>query len=127
MTKIKEGIIDALSENDCFLSKQELIEKLKSKKIKPARSTIYRELRFLIANRIIIKNTIKGIDYFEIPQNYHYHLICLKCGKISQVRINNFLKNLEKQIAKQNNFNIIYHSFNIYGYCHQCQTYLSKK
>jgi len=121
LTKTKKAIIDVLSQNRCFLSKQELVKKLKIEKIKPNRSTIYRELQFLTKNNIIIKNTIAGMDYYEIPQDHHHHLVCLSCNSISKVEIGNHLEKQEKQIAKQNNFNIVNHSLEFYGYCHKCQ------
>jgi Fe2+ or Zn2+ uptake regulation protein len=121
LTKIKKALIDVLFTNHCLLSKQELVEKLKVKKIKPDRSTIYRELQFLTKNNIILKNTIAGVDYYEIPQDHHHHLVCLSCNSITKVEIGNHLKKQEKQIAKQNNFNIINHSIEFYGYCHKCQ------
>lgn len=121
MTKTKKAIINFLSENHCLLSKQELIEKLKANKIKPNRSTIYRELQFLTKNNIVIKNTIAGVDYYEIPQDHHHHLVCMKCNSINKVEIGNHLEKQEKQIAKQNKFNIINHSLEFYGHCHKCR------
>jgi Fe2+ or Zn2+ uptake regulation protein len=121
MTKIKKAIIDILSENNCLLSKQELVDKLKAKKIRPNRSTIYRELQFLTKNNIIIKNTIASVDYYEIPQDHHHHLVCLSCNSISEVKIGNHLEKQEKQIVKQKKFNIINHMLEFYGYCHKCQ------
>lgn len=121
LTKAKKTIIDVLSENHCLLSKRELAEKLKTKKIKPDRSTIYRELQFLTKKNIVIKNTIAGIDYYEIPQGHHHHLVCMGCNSISRVDIGNHLEKQEKKIAKQNKFNIINHSLEFYGYCHKCQ------
>lgn len=120
LTKNKKAIIDVLSENYCLLSKQKLVEKLKEKKIKPDRSTIYRELQFLTKNSVIIKNTISGTDYYEILQDHHHHLVCMSCNSINRVEIGNHLEKQEKQIAKQNKFNIINHSLEFYGYCHKC-------
>ncbi len=127
LTKTRKAIVDVLSNNQCLLSKQKLVEKLKVKKIKPDRSTIYRELRFLTKDNIIIKNTIAGVDYYEIPQDHHHHLVCLNCNSISKVKIGSHLEKQEKQIAKQNKFNIINHSLEFYGYCHKCQAKLIKE
>lgn len=121
LTKTKKAIIDILSANDCFLTKTELVKKLNCKKVKPDRSTIYRELRFLTKNNIVIKNTISGTDYYEIPQDHHHHLVCLNCNSIDKIDIGNHLEKQEKQIAKQNEFNIINHSLEFYGYCRNCQ------
>jgi len=120
LTKIKKAIIGLLSENHCLLSKQELVAKLKAKKIYPNRSTIYRELQFLTNNGVVIKNTICGTDYYEIPKDRHHHLICLKCKTIDMIKMDNNLEKQEKKISKQNKFNIINHSLEFYGYCHKC-------
>ena len=121
LTHIKKAIVDVLSEKHCFLSKQALNETLRRKKIKPDRSTMYRELHFLIQNNIIIKNTIAGVDYYEIPQDHHHHLVCMHCHAISKVEIGNHLKNQEKEIAEHNKFTVINHSLEFYGYCQKCQ------
>ena len=75
----------------------------------------------LTTNNIVIKNTIAGIDYYEIQQDHHHHLVCVSCNSISKVEIGNHLEKQEKQIAKQNKFNIIHHSLEFYGYCQKCQ------
>ena len=125
LTKTKKAIIDILSESHCFLTKQELISKLKIRKIKPNRSTIYRELQFLTKNNIVIKNTISGVNYFEMPQGHHHHLVCMGCNSITKVEIGNYLEKQEKQIAKRNKFNIINHSLEFYGYCYKCQAHFN--
>lgn len=121
LTKTKKEIINILSLSCCFLTRTELVEKLKTKKISPNRSTIYRELQFLTKNNIVTKNTISGVDYYEIPQDHHHHLVCLGCGLIKKIEIKNHLKKQEKKIAQENRFDIINHSLEFYGYCQKCQ------
>jgi len=121
LTKTKKAIIDILSSSRCLLKKTELVEKLKSKKINPDRSTIYRELQFLTKTNIITKNSISGIDYYEMPRDHHHHLICIGCDSINRVEANSHLEKQEKQIVKQKKFRIINHSLEFYGYCHKCQ------
>lgn len=122
LTKIKKAIVDILAEDRCLLAKAELLKKLKIKRINPDRSTVYRELQFLMENNIIVKNTILGVDYYEILQNHHHHhLVCMGCNSISKVEMNNHLKKQEQQITKQNKFNIVNHSLEFYGYCHKCK------
>jgi Fe2+ or Zn2+ uptake regulation protein len=120
LTKTRNAIIEVLSENHCFLTKDEIVRKLHSKKIKPDRSTLYRELVFLTKNQIVRKNTINGIDYFEIPQDHHHHLVCVSCNSIQSIDMGSHLEKQEKQIAKQNKFDIINHSLEFYGYCRNC-------
>jgi Fe2+ or Zn2+ uptake regulation protein len=46
LTKTRKAIIEILSDNHCFLTKAEIVQKLQDKKIKPDRTTFYRELLF---------------------------------------------------------------------------------
>jgi Fur family ferric uptake transcriptional regulator len=98
---------------------------LKAKNIKPDRSTVYRELQSLTKNNIIIKSTILDVDYYEIPQDHHHHLVCLNCQQISSVKMDNHLEEQEKILAKQNKFSIVSHSLEFYGYCHECQNIIN--
>jgi Fe2+ or Zn2+ uptake regulation protein len=122
LTKIKKAIVNILSEDRCLLSKTELVKKLKIKNICPDRSTIYRELLLLTKNSVIIKNTIFGVDYYEIPEDHHHHLVCIGCNSINKVGIGNHLVNQEKIIAEKNKFEIINHSLEFYGYCVHCKS-----
>lgn len=122
LTKFKKAITDVLSQSHCLLTKHDLVNQLKAINIKPNRSTIFRSLGFLTKHNVIIKNTIAGIDYYEIPKDHHHHLVCIGCKSISKVEFGNHLIKQEKQIAKQNKFNIVNHSLEFYGYCHKCQT-----
>ncbi len=121
LTKIRKMIIAVLVKNQCLLSRKSLLAKLKKAQIKPDRSTLYRELQFLIRIGLVKRNNLDGVDYYEIPQDHHHHLVCVSCNSISKVAIGNHLEKQEKQIAKQNKFNIINHSLEFYGYCQKCQ------
>lgn len=123
ITKIRSEIIKITSKKNCLISSTDLLSCLSKINIHPNRSTIYRELQFLTKNNVILKNTISGVDYYEMPHDHHHHhhLICMNCNSIIKVEMSNHLEEQEKQIAKQNKFNIINHSLEFYGYCHKCQ------
>jgi len=126
LTKTRKTIINVLLQNHCLLSKQELAKKLEVKNIKPNRSTIYRELRFLTRNNIIIKSAIAGVDYYEIPKDHHHHLVCMNCNSIDKVEAGDNLEKQEKSIEKNNKFKIINHSLEFYGLCNKCQKLATK-
>ena len=121
LTKVRKELVRILLEEKCLISQTKILTKLYNKGTIPNRSTVYRELQFLMKNNILIKNTLAGIDYYEIPQDHHHHLVCLGCNLISKVKLDTHLGKQEKKLAKQNNFNIINHSLEFYGYCHKCQ------
>jgi Fur family ferric uptake transcriptional regulator len=121
LTKIRKEIIRILFESACLLSGGDILAKLKKIEIRPNRSTMYRELVFLTQNNIAVKNRIAGVDYFEIPKDHHHHLVCISCRAIQKVDIGNHLEKHEKQLSRENQFKIINHSLEFYGYCRNCQ------
>lgn len=121
ITKLRGKILQILSQTDCLLSQSEIITHLHTAKLNPNRSTIFRELLFLTKRNIVIKHTLSDTDYFEIPQDHHHHLVCLKCHAITKITIGNLLQNQEKKIAKQFDYTIINHSLEFYGYCRHCR------
>ena len=121
ITTIRKKILRILSEKGCLVSQEKILANLKKQNQKPNRSTIFRELLFLTKNNIVLKNTISGIDYYEIPHEHHHHIVCLKCKSIKKIDIGNCLEKQEKLVEKRNNFIIINHSLEFYGYCHKCR------
>jgi Fur family ferric uptake transcriptional regulator len=102
------------------MSLAHLRAELKERSLKPDRSTLFRELIYLSKHAIAVKNTISGVDYYEIPHDHHHHLVCLGCNSIDKIDIGNHLEKQEKSIAKQSEFTVINHSLEFYGYCKDC-------
>lgn len=121
VTKTRQAILEILWQNQCLLSNAQIKEKLARKKIYPDRSTLFRELVFLAKNRIIRKDVISGTNYYEIRQDHHHHLVCLKCNHIIKVKLGHHLKREEKRLEQQNQFKITGHLLNFYGFCQKCR------
>ena len=121
LTKIRKAIIEILFKSPCLLSSSNITSRLKVRKIRPNRSTMYRELVFLVRNDIITKNTIAHKDYFELPRDHHHHLVCVNCNSIQKVVIGKHLQKHEEKIEKENEFKIINHSLEFYGRCRNCR------
>ena len=121
LTKTRKAIVEILFDSGCLLSSSDIISRLKKRKIRPDRSTMYRELIFLAQNDIIVKNTIANKDYFELPKDHHHHLVCVDCNSIQKVIIGDHLQKQEKKIEKESHFQIISHSLDFYGRCRNCQ------
>ena len=121
LTKTRKALLRILAEGHCLMSSSDIRAKLAQQSINPNRSTLFRELIFLVKHSIVVKNTIAGTDYYEIPNDHHHHLVCLECNSIDKVSIGNHLSAQEKQIAEENNFSVRSHSLEFYGYCKNCQ------
>jgi Fur family ferric uptake transcriptional regulator len=121
LSKARKAIIEILFQSPCLLSTSDILAKLKSRKIQPDRSTMYRELLFLAKNNIITKETIAEKDYFELPTDHHHHLVCTSCNAIKKVVIGKHLHKEEKQLEKDNEFVITNHSIEFFGLCRNCR------
>ena len=85
-------------------------------------ATVYRILSSFEANKIITKHNFgneQAIYELSSVGEHHDHLICLFCGQVIEF-INEQIEELQRAIARQNNFELFSHSLNIYGRCQRC-------
>jgi Fe2+ or Zn2+ uptake regulation protein len=121
LSRVRLAVLDIFIDSGCVVSENKIVEKLAEQKIKPNRSTIYRELTFLCREKFINKSVLAGEEYFELAGDHHHHLICLGCQSIRKIELDHHLEHQEKEIAEKNNFKNIKHSLEFYGYCQECQ------
>lgn len=121
VTKNRKAILATLKNDNCLMSKKDIVRHLHKKKYFPDRTTIYRELTFLTKNGFVLKNNISGVDYYEMPDAHHHHLVCLDCKCVERVDMQNHLNRHEKIIEKHHRFRIVSHTLEFFGYCKNCQ------
>jgi len=111
LTKVRSQIIKTFNNTNKPLSALDLIRKIVANK-----TTIYRELDFLINLGII--NSVDfgdGLKRYELKSlDHHHHMVCLTCKRIIDVNINE-----EFNIPKD--FKVIRHSLEFFGFCSGCQ------
>ena len=92
-----------------------------AQKINP--STIYRNLDILTTAGLIRQISLNdGISRYElITDHHHHHLICLSCGETSVFELCPF-QEINEFINRNTDFKPVEHRFEIYGYCHSCQS-----
>ncbi len=126
MTSQREAILDILiSRQDEHLNADEIYIATKNQFPDIGLATVYRTLDLFSQLDIINKLEFgdAGCRYEFNPnydKHYHHHLICLKCGKINEVK-DDSLDALEEKIAYKSGFKITDHSLRFYGYCKTCQ------
>lgn len=86
------------------------------KKVKVNKTTIYRELNFLLG-----KNLIQEVDLLDGKKRYegtdsghHHHLVCISCNDVKDV-------DFEENFDLPGDFSVIKHSLEFFGYCKNCQ------
>ena len=122
-TKIRTSIINFFLDAKLPLSASDLLDFFENDKTTVNKTTVYRELEFLVKN-----NVIKEIEFGDRKKRYeldtgdhHHHLICLNCNKVQEIELESDLTSEEKKIEKEKDFQIVNHSLEFFGYCKNCQ------
>lgn len=123
ITKVRSGIVGQFTEAKSPLSAKDLLDYFHSIGLKINKTTVYRELAFLLT-----ENVIKEIEFGEGQKRYeledfkhHHHLICLKCRKVEDIELKTDLDKEEARFLKENGFKVVNHSLEFFGYCKNCQ------
>lgn len=120
ITKTRLAVIKMLFTTP--LTSGEIALKLKHQKINVNRTTIYRELLFLVNNKIARTfQNANGDKYYEISNQHHHHLICTKCNVIKEISHCPELKKQEKNLSKKEKFKITGHALEFFGLCPKCK------
>lgn len=126
LTTQRRAILDVIVKNHSkHLSPEEVYDIVKVKYPEIGIATVYRTLQLLEKLNIIYRvNFDDGYNRYELnhdsENHHHHHLICLKCGKVMEVKLD-LLETLENEIEKENGFKIIDHNVKFFGYCANCQ------
>lgn len=123
ITPAREQIINTFNKSTSPISAIDLLEALEKLDNKVNKTTVYRELDFLLE-----KNLVREVEFGEGRKRYelntgthHHHLVCRKCKKVEDVDLKTDLSSEEKLIEKETGFKIESHSLEFFGYCKNCQ------
>jgi len=88
-------------------------------------ATVYRTLTMFENIGIVVKLDLDdGFGRYELARRNedhgHHHLICSKCGSVSEVK-EDLLESLEEQILLKNDFLVKDHRVKFYGLCGKCR------
>ena len=122
ITLIRREVLNFILKNNNPLSSLEIQKLLLRKKISANKTTIYRELEFLKSQGLIDEVHFSDkIRRYEVSIGHHHHAVCLKCGRVEHIKLEEELLKAQKIIEKKNKFKIVNHSLEFYGFCHNCQ------
>lgn len=93
-----------------------------------APSSVYRNLDVLERSGVVDRLASSGdYAYFEFAEpllSHHHHLICIDCGAIEDVRIDDDVEELVDQslaeAADRAGFTPLRHNLDLHGYCARC-------
>lgn len=118
MTKNAELILEIINGSDEHLTAEQIYLKLNEQNEKAALATVYNNLNYLYENDLIRKVSVEGY-----PDRYdrtirHDHLICKKCGKISDIALEDMTEKLRRAVGED----IISYDLKINYICEECRS-----
>ncbi len=123
ITNVRRGLIEIFGTTQQPLSAIQILNFLKDRSLDVNKTTVYRELDFLMANEVISElDLLDGMKRYELrhANHHHHHLVCTSCQKIQCVEMNNDLDEVESRIKSRYHFNVKVHVLEFFGLCSKC-------
>lgn len=84
-------------------------------------ATIYRVLTQFEQAGILLRHHFEtGKAVYELNWGYHHHIVCVKCGKITEFQ-NEEIERMQDKIAEENGYEVVDHVLYMYGVCGDCR------
>ncbi len=120
----REVILETLYNSDEHLTPEALHQLIQKQRpeLKTGIATIYRTLSRLEDSDMVTSLSFgaQGKKYELGAKDHHDHMICTKCGEITEF-VDDEIERRQEKIAAEFGFQIKDHSMQIYGICKNCQ------
>lgn len=123
LTAVRRTLVDLFICNESPIDVESIATYLDKKGLFPNKTTIYRELEFLLEQDIIHDVDFgEGKKRYEIASSHHHHLICTNCKAIEGVHIEEAgIEHEEGKLLKLKGFKVTRHMLEFFGLCKKCQ------
>ena len=125
----REVILEMLYSSDEHLTPESLHHLIQEKHpdLNTGIATVYRTLSLLEDSDMVTSLSFgaQGKKYELGAKDHHDHIICTKCGTISEF-VDDEIETRQKKIAEELGFIMQEHSMQIYGICLACQSKMKK-
>lgn len=123
LTGQRKIILDAFLNIETHVTAEELYDIIKKDNPEVGVATVYRTLKILceagLANEVKFSDRSTRYEHL-FDHEHHDHLICIKCGKYTEVR-DQEIEDLQQKLAQKNKFQILRHRMELYGICEDCR------
>ncbi|QQS15596.1 MAG: transcriptional repressor [Candidatus Moraniibacteriota bacterium] len=118
----RDAILDTFMNAGKPLSVPGIITSLSAKGTSVNKTTVYREIETLKkigrVREVFFRN---DTALYEFAGDHHHHLVCVSCGDVREVRLNESLEQEENRLARRERFTILDHSLEFFGMCERCR------
>ena len=99
MTKNARYILEIINNSTEHLTTEQIYLRLREKNAKAVLATVYNNLSSLYEQGLIRKVCVEGCPDRYDKTVRHDHLVCKKCGKLSDITLEDPTERLQKQIG----------------------------
>lgn len=118
MTNLNQNILEMIRNSEGHLTAEEAFLLAKKKKIDVSIASIYRILAKLADDGLISRFSVAGKpDVFDKTLEEHEHLVCSKCGRVTDIHISD----LKKKLVKETGVEISDYELTINYICEDCK------
>lgn len=117
MTKNASYILEMINNSHSHLTAEQIYLQLKEKNQAVVLSTVYNNLSYLYKEGLIRKIPVEGYPdrYDKILR--HDHLVCRKCGQLSDILLEDLTEKLQNQLG----ISMLSYDLKIHYICEACQ------
>jgi Fe2+ or Zn2+ uptake regulation protein len=125
VTPLRECLIGIFLNSTRPLSAAEIITSLKKHKLTPNKSSVYRELDFLLElkhiNEIDVLEGMKRYEWRSEDSHHHHHIVCTQCGVVECIELCFNEEEISNKVAKKSGFTVTSHLLEFFGVCSECK------
>lgn len=117
MTKYEKRIYQIVSDSREHMTAEQVFEELKKTYPAVSRATVYNNL-----NKLCDVNLIRRMSLEGQPDRYdrllrHDHLVCQRCGKLSDITFGDLTASLKGQLGED----FLYYDLKVFYVCPECR------
>lgn len=114
-------VFEAVNKLKCHATADEIYQMVAAEHPNISKGTVYRNLHQLSENGEIRRLEVPGgPDRFDHRCGDHYHVRCLKCGRVFDVEMP-YIEGLEQRISDTHGFSFCGHDLMFRGICPDCR------
>ena len=110
-------ILDIINNSDTHLTAEQVFFELKKEYPAVALATVYNNLNSLCQQGKIRKISVEGCTERYDKNTRHDHLVCRRCGKLSDIHLEDITEQLKKQVG----FEIDGYDIKVQYFCPECR------
>ncbi len=123
LTNERKALVREIFATHYHFEADELLFKMKEKRVKISRATVYRTLELLVKSGMV-RRVHLGEDHYHYEHvtgnSHHDHLICTTCGTVIEFN-DPVLEARQHEICQKKKFTPTFHNLQILGVCDPCR------